>query len=216
MKLHSRSHQNAFAEDAFLWEGGADADDGGQSNSDLSEAERIALHLFEAISLPSSLLLEDPNERLAKHLENRSMFNALRTSDTSREVRSDDFASHFYELTPDGGKVALETNPGDSPALVRVAVENARLEFLLAQIFKTIQYVGQMKVSQLEPFPMTENLRPGQMGNKYFRLITDPSLGLAHDVACLVVWAEPEGMPNRIEVLNWPIEKAVSEPKSAD
>ena len=208
MKLRSGSRLRPFDEDPFLWESDSEelrGPDNSAQELQPTEAERVALHLFEAVSLPSSLLLDDPNERLACHLD------VGHAAGPGREVHSEDFASNFYELEPEGGRVGFETNPDDSPALARIVVENGRWSLLLSQVMTIIRYVGKMAVQELEPFPMNEGLASNQMGNSYFRLITDPSLAYEHDVACLLVWAEPDDAPARVELLVWPIEKLSGE-----
>ena len=206
MKLRSGPQRPVFDEDAFLWE-----TDGAVSKErrdpELSEAEEVGLHLFEAVAFPASLLLEDPNERFARHLSDQNMLRALQSTQTAREVSSEDFASHYFEFSPDGGQVSLETNPKDSPALMRIAIENGRRTVLLARLIAMFGRVGSLTIKELNPFPMTEKLPPSQMGNRYFRLVTAAKTGCLHDVACLFVWAEPDGMADRVEVLTWPIEK---------
>lgn len=207
----STGQNKGLDEDAFLWDEETPSEQVGQLG--LSEAEQVALHLFEFVSLPSALNLEDPNERFVQYLGNEEKLAALQQSRMGRIVSSDDLANHMYELTPDGGRVGFETNPKNIPALARLAVEHGRRHFLLPGLLKILRSLENVSVKPLQPLEMTEPLDPSQMGNYYFRLVTDPAAVYMHDVACLLTWMEPEHISNLVELLAWPIEKA--EPASA-
>lgn len=203
MTLRTKIKLNAFDEDAFLW-GEGDEDVAGLSPT---EAERVGLHLFEAVCLPASLLLEDPNERLAKHINNEAMFAALQKGDQSRQIHSEDIANNFYELEPQGGRVAFEANPADAPALARVVIEHGRWSLVLFKLLTIFREIGSITAKELEPLGMTEPLDAAHMGNRYFRLVTESNPPCQHDVACLAAWVEPARAPKRVELLAWPIEK---------
>ena len=205
MKLRSRTRPEPFNEDAFLWDTPTKGSDG--AGLAATEAEAVGLDLFKSIGLLASLDLEDPNERLASYLGRDDLLEPMHALQAPRQVRSDQLKRNVFALEPDGGRVLIETNPKDAPALARIEIENGRWPVLLARLMGLIRAIPCVTVKTLEPFPMTETLDQTQMGNRYFRLITNTDPVCLHDVACLIAWVEPDGEPKRVELLAWPIEK---------
>lgn len=204
-------------EDAFLWEESvaltpSSSSDGEPLGTDapapLSEAEKRTLKLCVDVMLQSAFALEDPNERYNKLFGHLQKAPLPSKQPVGREISSDDLANNLYEEKLAGGVVGLEVNPPDAPALSRTVLIGGRVPIMMSKLLLIFDRAALFSAVELSPFRMTDPTNPETDGNRFFRLVSDPSRKMAHDVACLIAWMQLEDGANMLEVSAWPIEKA--------
>ncbi len=171
----------------------------------LSQAETIAARMFFNVSVQSAFALEDPNARFAAEFQMKDMIGYKGAS------RPQDVERQMYEVPVADGKVALETNPKDSPALSRVLVQGARRDVLVDTILGGFDRTGYFEAVDQGPVGIRTGRGTGHEalpGSQVWELVIDPKFGSGHNVIAMLVAREAGQAGGEVlELMAWPIAK---------
>ncbi|MEO9970027.1 MAG: hypothetical protein ABJG15_09430 [Hyphomonadaceae bacterium] len=168
----------------------------------LTPIERTGARMFFNVSVQSAFALEDPNMRFGTEFNNADAREAGQAKTMAEVVHK------VYHADIDGGSVAFESNPPNTPALSRVVVQGggavAIIDAVLAG-FKAAEYftpLEQKPLERSEDAPVRENV-----GNRMVRLVISDKVAAEHDVAALFSWSSGSDKKMVLEMMAWPINK---------
>lgn len=172
--------------------------------TELSELERLAARMFYNVCVQSAFAIEDPNARFIVEFQDKERVGMKEATNI------DDVESKTYEANVEGGKVALHTNPPNTPALSRVIMHGGRAEAVIDALAEAFADAENFKPVDMPALPSAEGVTPPEgAGNRFMRLVINDSLQAQHDVAALFAWGASSDKSINLELMAWPMKKAV-------
>ena len=172
-------------------------------NGGLSLIESTAARMFFNVSVQAAFALEDPNSRFGIEFENPE----ARAAGNARTMQS--VAHKIYEAKVEGGELAFETNPPNTPGLSRVIAKGGGAVAIIDAVLsglKTAKYITPLEQKPLELLPdVTDD---ASMGNRMVRLVISDDVAAEHDVAALFSWSADSDKVMILEMMAWPINKS--------
>lgn len=169
----------------------------------LSPIENTAARMFFNVSIQSAFALEDPNSR----------FGAEFANDQAREAGNaktmETVAHKIYEANMEGGSVAFETNPPNTPGLSRVLSKGGRAVAIIDAVLTGMKSAEFFSPVEQKPLELAEDAPvDASLGNRMVRLVISDRVEANHDVAALFSWSAGSDKIMVLEMMAWPIDKS--------
>jgi hypothetical protein len=160
--------------------------------------------MFYNVSVQAAFAMEDPNVRFVAEFQEKAGLGI------KGAAKIDDVESKTYEADVEGGKVALHTNPPNSPALSRVVMYGGRADAVIDALRRAFAQAENFRPVDMPPLPPAEGITPPEgAGNQFMRLVINDDLQAQHDVAALFAWGASSDKSINLEIMAWPMMKAV-------
>ncbi len=169
----------------------------------LSQLESTAARMFFNVSVQAAFALEDPNSRFGIEFQNAE----AREAGNAKTIET--VAHKIYEAELDGGSVAFETNPPNTPGLSRVVAKGGGAVAIIDAVLngmKAAEYFTPLEQRPLEP--LEDSASDPSLGNRMVRLVISEAVAADHDVAALFSWGLGSDKALVLEMMAWPINKS--------
>ena len=169
----------------------------------LSPLENTAARMFFNVSVQSAFALEDPNSRFGIEFQNAEARAAGNAKTMDRVVNK------IYRAEMQGGQIAFEANPPNTPALSRVIAKGGGAVAIIDAVLNGMKSADYMTPVEQKPLELRADVpEDPSLGNRMVRLVISDEVAADHDVAALFSWGADSDKVMILEMMAWPINKS--------